>query len=280
MILNKLEWFGLSALVTGLVLTSAGVLARQESKPKAEPTGSVKAAPRSFQSIETHVIEKAEPTGSVKAAPGHEEADSSGSGQKKGRLQDFRSRQIIAKLEEPISMSFAAETPLDDVLKYIKQATTTPTFAGIPIYVDPVGLQEAERSLNSTVQIDLEGIPLRRTLQLVLSQLGLAYFVEDGMVVITSEDSADAPLPLLKVRPTPLLEKMDQAEQGDLPLNELEDLLKYVKTRAALLSHGLKGDEGATVGKRDSMEPLLGELRELIELLKAERQAKKAPEAK
>ncbi len=43
-------------------------------------------------------------------------------------------------------MSFNAETPLDDVLKYIKQATTTPTFSGIPIYVDPVGLQEAERS--------------------------------------------------------------------------------------------------------------------------------------
>ena len=34
-------------------------------------------------------------------------------------------------------MSFATETPLDDILKYIKQATTTPTFSGIPIYVDP-----------------------------------------------------------------------------------------------------------------------------------------------
>ena len=60
-------------------------------------------------------------------------------------------------------MSFANETPLDDVLKYIKQATTTPTFNGIPIYMDPVGLQEAERSINSTIQIDLEGVPLRRT---------------------------------------------------------------------------------------------------------------------
>ena len=88
-------------------------------------------------------------------------------------------------------MSFANETPLDDVLKYIKQATTTPTFSGIPIYVDPLGLQEAERSLNSTVQIDLEGVPLKTTLRLMLKQLGLAYTVKDGFLMITSEDSED-----------------------------------------------------------------------------------------
>ena len=78
--------------------------------------------------------------------------------------RDPKTKQILEKLDEPISMSFANETPLDDVLKYIKQATTTPTFSGIPIYVDPLGLQEAERSLNSTVTIDLEGVPLKTTL--------------------------------------------------------------------------------------------------------------------
>ena len=36
-------------------------------------------------------------------------------------------------------MSFNEETPLEDVLKYIKQATTTATYSGIPIYVDPIG---------------------------------------------------------------------------------------------------------------------------------------------
>ncbi len=105
--------------------------------------------------------------------------------------RDAKTRQILEKLDEPISMSFANETPLDDVLKYIKQATTTPTFTGIPIYVDPLGLQEAERSLNSTVQIDLEGVPLKTTLKLILKQLGLAYTVKDGFLMITSEDSED-----------------------------------------------------------------------------------------
>jgi hypothetical protein len=114
-----------------------------------------------------------------------------------GPGKDPASRMILAKLEEPIVMSFAHETPLDDVLKYIKQATVTPNYAGIPIYVDPLGLQEAERSLNSTVTIDLEHVPLRRTLQLILAQLGLVYFVEDGMLYITAESSeADAAAPL------------------------------------------------------------------------------------
>ena len=44
-------------------------------------------------------------------------------------------------------MSFADETPLEDVLKYVKQATTTNNYSGIPIYVDPIGLQEAEKSM-------------------------------------------------------------------------------------------------------------------------------------
>ena len=55
--------------------------------------------------------------------------------------------------------------------------------------MDPIGLQEAEKSLTSTVQMDLEGVPLRRTLELVLRQLGLIYYVFDGMLYITSEES-------------------------------------------------------------------------------------------
>ena len=67
-------------------------------------------------------------------------------GKSDGPGKDPRSLAILAKLEEPISMSFANETPLEDVLKYIKQATTGPNSSGIPIYVDPLGLQEAEKT--------------------------------------------------------------------------------------------------------------------------------------
>ena len=122
-------------------------------------------------------------------------------------LDRARSQQILAKLKEPISMLFAPETPLGDVLKYIKQATTTATYSGIPIYVDPIGLQEAERSLESTVQMDLEGVPLGRTLQLMLAQLGLVYWVEDGMLYITSAESENLSLPPALHRPNPMLQK-------------------------------------------------------------------------
>jgi hypothetical protein len=105
---------------------------------------------------------------------------------------DDRSQKIVAELGKPMNMSFANETPLDDVLKYLRQATTNPTFPeGIPIYVDPIGLQEAEKSLNSTVTINVSQVPLRTSLRLILKQLGLTYQVKDGLLTITSEGSAD-----------------------------------------------------------------------------------------
>ncbi|MBV8557496.1 MAG: hypothetical protein JO116_18190, partial [Planctomycetaceae bacterium] len=78
-------------------------------------------------------------------------------------------------------------------LKYIKSATQGPNDTGIPIYVDPVGLQEAEKTMTSPVTLDLEGVPLRTTLRLLLKQLGLTYTVKDGLLTITSESSEDQP---------------------------------------------------------------------------------------
>jgi hypothetical protein len=107
--------------------------------------------------------------------------------------RDKKTQAIVAKLDEPISMNFANETPLEDVLKYIKSATQGPNDSGIPIYVDPVGLQEAEKTLTSPITLDLEGVPLKTTLRLLLKQLGLTYTVKDGLLTITSASSEDQP---------------------------------------------------------------------------------------
>jgi hypothetical protein len=109
--------------------------------------------------------------------------------------------RIQEALEQPIAMRFPYETTLDDLLKYIKEATSSPGYPGIPIYVNPIGLQEAERSLNSTVTVDLEGVPLKTTLRLCLKQLGLDCSVQDGYLKITSEDERPAALedPLMVV---------------------------------------------------------------------------------
>ena len=100
---------------------------------------------------------------------------------------DPRSRAIINVLNRPLSMPFANETPLEEILKYIKTMTTGPGLPeGIPIYVDPIGFQEAEKTLSSPVTINLEGVPLRKTLALLLRGLDLIYTVDDGLLTITA----------------------------------------------------------------------------------------------
>ncbi len=83
-------------------------------------------------------------------------------------------------------MAFPNPTPLGDVLEYIKSAPAEPNGKPIPIYVDPVGLQRAEATLNAPVTIDLEGVPLKMSLRLILEQRGLAYCVRDGVLIISS----------------------------------------------------------------------------------------------
>lgn len=111
---------------------------------------------------------------------------------------EYRMREVastldlLIKLDRPITLTFPDETPLEDVLKFIKEATSAgPGDPGVPIYVDPIGLEESGKTLRSPVTLDLRNIPARTMLRLVLKQLGLAYQVKDGLVTITSEASLD-----------------------------------------------------------------------------------------
>jgi len=110
--------------------------------------------------------------------------------------RDERTKAILTQLNERLTISFPTETPLEDVLKYIKLNTQSEELdlpQGIPIYVDPVGLQEADKTLTSQVTLDLEGIPLKTSLRLILKQLGLTYTVKDGLMTITNSNSDDQP---------------------------------------------------------------------------------------
>lgn len=103
-------------------------------------------------------------------------------------------QRIIETLELPIDMQFRYETPIEDLLKYIQNATRASDGWELPIYVEPVtGLGEAEKTMTSPVQIELTGVPLKTTLHLVLRQLGLEYRVEDGLLRIKSETAGDRP---------------------------------------------------------------------------------------
>jgi hypothetical protein len=97
--------------------------------------------------------------------------------------------RILKALDRPVAMHFPEETPFEDVVKHVTVATKGPDGSALPIYVDPIGMQEAEKSMTSVVRLDLEGVPLKTTLDLCLKQLGLGYIVRDGVLVITSLES-------------------------------------------------------------------------------------------
>ena len=103
--------------------------------------------------------------------------------------------RIHEALNQTIPMHFLEDTPLEDVLSFIKTATASADGNTIPIYVDPIGLLEAEKTMTSTVRnIDLDSVPLRTSLRLCLAQLDLAYYVNDGLLQITSRESENLPL--------------------------------------------------------------------------------------
>lgn len=106
---------------------------------------------------------------------------------------DPRTRRIWAELEKPVSMPFGNETPIEEVIKYIKTATSVPGLErGIPIYIDPVGLSEAEKTMASPVTLNLDGVPLKTTLKLMLDQLDLTFRVRGGVLRISSRDGKSA----------------------------------------------------------------------------------------
>jgi hypothetical protein len=112
---------------------------------------------------------------------------------------DYYNRIILAKLEEPVSMSFAHATPLEDVLKYIKSATTGPRDHGIEFYIDPVALNGVGKTMKSPVALDVEGAPLRVTLGLLLKQLGLEYMVQDGLLKIGKASTVSSAAPFRRM---------------------------------------------------------------------------------
>ena len=94
------------------------------------------------------------------------------------------------KLHDKIPMNFPNETPLEDVKKYIEQGTIDKADfpEGIAMYFDPAGLADADKTMASTIQIDLKNMPLETTLKLLLKQLNLTYWVnKDGLLIVTAD---------------------------------------------------------------------------------------------
>lgn len=103
-------------------------------------------------------------------------------------------------LQKVVPMNFPDETPLKDIVKFIRESTRDANSGfpkGIPIYVDPQGLQDVDTTMDAPVTIDLDGMPLGKTLRLAIRPLGLVADIDkDGLLVITSSGCNDGePVP-------------------------------------------------------------------------------------
>ena len=97
-----------------------------------------------------------------------------------------KTRQVEKQLDLVIDAKFPEGTTLEQFLKHIKQQTTEAIPPGIPIYVSPLGLQEANKSMESATADFNKKAPVRVILERTLQGTGLSFAVGDGFLMIDS----------------------------------------------------------------------------------------------
>jgi RNA polymerase sigma factor (sigma-70 family) len=109
---------------------------------------------------------------------------------RESRDVEQKQQAVQQQLSLIIDADFRDGVTLEEFLKYIKQVTTKAKPPGLPIYVDPVGLQEAEKSMSSKLIIDLKQRPVSVVLRSALRSVGLAGRAKDGFYMIESEEQS------------------------------------------------------------------------------------------
>jgi len=128
---------------------------------------------------------------------------------------DLKQQRVIQQLSLIIDAEFPDGVTLEYLLKYIKQETTKAKPPGLAIYVDPVGLQEAEKSMSSKVIVDLRRRPVSVVLRSALKTAGLACRVKDGFIVIESdEQSLEARLDEIELQLGRILQALARLERA------------------------------------------------------------------
>jgi hypothetical protein len=109
-------------------------------------------------------------------------------------ITNSRLKAINAALDRPLRMPFAQPTPFEDVLKHIRTCTRSKELPeGIPFYIDPVSLEEAEKTMASPISLDLDDVSLRKSLKLLFSQLDLTYTVDEELITVKFRGSRQGP---------------------------------------------------------------------------------------
>jgi hypothetical protein len=92
-------------------------------------------------------------------------------------------------LNRPLVIPFPDPTSFEEVVKYLKRSTVGDALPnGVAIQIDPRGLRKAGQSMESKVHLKAEDLPLKESLNQLLSQIGLKFDVKDGLILITSKE--------------------------------------------------------------------------------------------
>ncbi len=102
---------------------------------------------------------------------------------------------LLDVLDRPLALTYPDGASLEQALKNLKLVSMgQPKLPkGIPIYVDPIGLSEADKTMTSTIKRPTTGekLSLRDHLDRMLKPLGLGFTVRDGFLMITSLEAVD-----------------------------------------------------------------------------------------
>jgi hypothetical protein len=147
-----------------------------------------------------------------------------------------RAAKTWLKLHQPLTVAFEQETPLEDAIKAI-QATVGDKDGGLPAYLDPIGLQEAEKAPNAPVQFPVKGLPLAASLTRLLHPLGLAFYVDpEGLLVVTGQSGESFPrdgAPVSAEAAKTWLALHQRADVRFAAETPLDEVLGFIKKAAA-----------------------------------------------
>ena len=105
---------------------------------------------------------------------------------------DPLTRQALRQLRTPMTLTITRAQPvlLEDFFKQIQIVSQNQNNKALPIYTDPMGLQEADKSLAVAIEATTSRMPIQDRLKRALPPLGLDFFVKDGLITVTSAKTA------------------------------------------------------------------------------------------
>lgn len=97
---------------------------------------------------------------------------------------DRDNQKIRNKLKQKIDVEFVDE-PLNQVLEYLEERIE------VQFYLDPKSIVEQGLSADVPITFSLKNVPVELILKLIFEQIELSYYVDSGVVIVTTEEAMD-----------------------------------------------------------------------------------------